>query len=320
MNTSMQAAVPTAPLAIGIDVAAAELVVASWPPGEAWTVANNAAGIAQLVPQLQALAPGLIVLEASGGYERAALAALAAVELPVVRLNPRQVRDFAKALGQLAKTDRLDAQLLARYAATVQPAVRGVPSDNLQLLRDFVAWRRQLLAMHTAEQQRARHVDPRLAARMAEHEAWLTAEVQAVEQEIAALVATEPAWQAAMTCLVTMPGVGLVTAATLLALLPELGQLSRGQIAALVGVAPLNRDSGQHRGKRSIWGGRAVVRQALYMACLSAMRFNPILKAFKERLAAAHKPTMVIIVACMHKLLTHLNAMLRDGAAWTAEA
>ena len=307
-------------LFVGIDVSAACLDIACWPTELSWQEPNTAAGHAALRERLQALAPTRIVLEASGGYERGVLGALAGAALPVVRVNPRHVRDFAKAVGQLAKTDRLDAALLARYAAAVQPPVRAVVGETAQQLRDLVAWRRELLAMRSADDQRARHVDALVAARMARHHAWLTEEVRLVEAEIAALLASQPTWQAALQCLTSMPGVGLITAATLLAVLPELGTLSRTQIAALAGVAPFNHDSGRHRGKRGIWGGRPVARAALYMACVSAIRVNPVLKAFRERLLARQKPPMVAMVACMHKLLTHLNAMLRDSAPWTPQA
>jgi transposase len=308
------------PLFIGIDVSAAHLDLACWPIEQSWQEPNTVAGHAALIARLQPLAPTRIVLEASGGYERGVLSALALAGLPVVRVNPRQVRDFARAHGQLAKTDRLDALLLARYAAAVQPPVRALASESAQQLRDFVAWRRDLLAMRSADDQRARQVDPVVAARMAQHRTWLTEELRLVEVEIARLLASQPTWQAALSCLTSMPGVGMITAATLLALLPELGQLSRTQIAALAGVAPFNRDSGRHRGKRGIWGGRGGVRAARYMACVSALRVNPMLKAFRERLLAAHKAPMVAMVACMHKLLTHLNAMLRDGVPWTSQA
>jgi len=305
---------------VGIDVASTHLDVACWPEEASWQEPNTPVGHAALHVRLAALAPALIVLEASGGYERAVLVMLAQAGLPVVRVNPRQVRDFAKAIGRLAKTDRLDAAVLARYAAAVQPPVRGIADETTQKLRDLLAWRRELLVMQTADEQRARHVEASVAARMARHRAWLAEEVRLVETDLAALLASQPTWQAALACLTTMPGVGMLTAATLLALLPELGQLARTEIAALAGVAPFNRDSGQRRGKRGTWGGRGAVRAALFMACVSAVQHNPVLKAFRERLLAAHKAPMVVMVACMHKLLTHLNAMLRDGVPWASQA
>jgi len=306
----------TDPVSIGIDVGKECLDVACVPSGAVWRVANTEAGIADLIDQLRPLAPSRIVLEASGGYERAVLTELRAADMPAALVNPRQVRDFAKATGRLAKTDRLDAQVLAQFGAVLTPEIRPLPDVALQELRSLVAWRRELKLMQAAEGRRLRMAHPQVAARIRRHQAWLAQEATAIEHELARLIASHPAWQAQLVVLVSVPGIALVTAATLIAELPELGRLSRNQIAALVGVAPLNRDSGRMRGRRRTGGGRRPVRSALSMACLSGVTYNPVLKAFRARLLAAHKPPKVVMVACMHKLLTRLNAMLRDGTTW----
>lgn len=301
---------------IGIDVSAATLDVAVLPAGATWQVANSAAGHAALLSHVRPLAPARIVLEASGGYERAVLAALADAALPVVRVNPRLTRDFARATGRLAKTDRLDALSLARYGQTVQPPVRPVPTAAGQALRALVERRRVLVEMRAAERQRQRQAAGLVQASIEAHVAWLGAQITALETAIAAALAADPAWAATAELVQTMPGIGPVTAATLVAELPELGHLGQRQLAALVGVAPLNQDSGQHRGRRRIWGGRATIRHVLYMATVTAVRHNPVLAAFHARLTAAGKPTKVVLVACLHKLLTILNAMVRDGRVW----
>ncbi len=301
---------------IGIDVSAATLEVAVLPTGATWQVANSAAGHAALLGQVRPLTPARIVLEASGGYERAVLSALAEAALPVVRVNPRLARDFARATGRLAKTDRLDALLLARYGQTVQPLVRPIPEPARQELRALVERRRVLVETRAAERQRQRQAAGLVQASIAAHLAWLGEQITALETAIAEARAAHPAWAATATLVQTMPGIGPVTAATLVAELPELGQLGHGQIAALVGVAPLNQDSGQHRGRRRIWGGRATLRRVLYMATVTAVRHNPVLAAFHARLTAVGKPRKVVLVACLHKLLTILNAMVRDGRAW----
>ena len=301
---------------VGIDVSKDRLDIAMAPDGTAWSVANSEPGLADLVARVAAAAPVAIILEASGGYERLALAELRVANLPAVLVNPRQVRDFAKATGRLAKTDRLDAQLLAHFGATLRPTVRPLPAPELAELRDLVAWRRTVKALQIADGQRARLAHATAADRMRQHLAWLAAEVAAIDRELERLIAANPVWQAQFALLVSMPGIALVTAATLIADLPELGTLSRGQIAALAGVAPINRDSGRAQRRRRTTGGRGPVRSVLYMATLSASHCNPAITAFRDRLTAANKPGKVVIVACMHKLLTHLNAMLRDGVAW----
>jgi transposase len=303
---------------LGIDVSKAYLDVAGLPDTAPWRVANTGAGIDELTARVRDLPLAGIVLEASGGYERVVLTELRAAGLPAVLVNPRQVRDFAKASGRLAKTDRLDAEVLAQFGTALRPEVRAVPDDALRELRTLVAWRRELKGMQTAEGHRAQLAPPLVAARMRRHQAWLAQEATEIERELERLITANPAWYAQFVVLVSVPGIALVTAATLIAELPELGRLSRTQIAALVGVAPMNRDSGRYRGQRRTGGGRRAVRSALYMACLSGVTFNPVLKAFRDRLIAAHKPPKVVLVACMHKLLTRLNAMLRDGVVWDA--
>lgn len=263
------------------------------------------------------------MLEASGGDEVALSVALAEAGLPVVVVNPRQVRHFAKSIGQLAKTDTLDAAVLARYGATVEPPIRPRPDAATRALRAWVGRRRALLAMQTAEKQRQHGPagqDPVVAADLAVSLAGLAGRLAALEQAIAAAIAADPAWQATAELVQSGPGVGPVLAMTLVAELPELGQVDAKPLAVLVGVAPLNRDSGQQRGRRGTWGGRAPIRTALSMATVTAVRFNPVLRAFRARLRTAGKPPKVALVACMHKLLHILNAMVRRGEPWAAPA
>ena len=305
---------------VGIDVAAAHLDVAVAPGGPAWRVANDPAGHTELVGRLGELAPALVVLEASGGYEAPVAAELQAAGLPVAVVNPRQVRDFGRALGQLAKTDALDAALLARFAQAVRPAARPLPDDAAQELKALVGRRRDLVAMQAAEQQRLRQARAGVRAGIEAHLAWLREQLAELDRQVAAAVAASALWQAQAALLRTAQGVGPGVAATLLAELPELGRLTRQRIAALVGVAPPNRDSGTRRGRRGTWGGRAAVRAALYMATLAAVRFNPAVRAFHARPRAAGKPPKVALTACLRELLTVLNAMVRDGAPWTPTA
>lgn len=311
------------PCCIGIDVAKATLDVASEPApalGAQPTVTNDDAGHAALIATLTPLMPTLIVLEATGGYERPVTVALAAAGLPVVVVNPRQVRDFAKATGQLAKTDRLDAAVLARFAAQVQPACRPVPDATTQALRDLLARRRQLVTMLTQERNRLPQARGVIRRDLQQHIRWLERRVHSSDDDVRQAIEASPAWRVRDQLLQSVPGVGPVTAQTLLATLPELGTLSRKQIAALVGVAPWNRDSGQWRGRRQIWGGRAPVRAALYMATFAGVRHNVVLRTFYQRLRAAGKPAKVALVATMHKLLTILNAMLAHQTAWSPAA
>lgn len=306
---------------IGIDVSATTLEGAVLPARHTWQVPNDAAGHASLVSQLAALGPGRIVVEATGGYETAVLVALAAAGLPMVQANPRQVRAFARATGQLAKTDRLDALVLARYGECLQPPLRPLPDAAARPLKAMVARRRDLVEMRAAEQQRRRRRRSGLIRDDIDaHIAELDERIAALEAEPGRLVAAEPAWQATAALVQTMPGIGPITAITLLAELPELGQLAAPPLAVLVGVAPLTRDSGAARGRRGTWGGRATLRRVLYMAAITAVQHNPVLKAFHDRLHAAGKPPKVVLIACLHKLLTILNAMVRDGRPWAAPA
>ena len=301
---------------VGIDVAKATLDLAIRPTGEAWQVPNAEPAIPALVARLRALAPTRIVLEATGGFEHAVVAALAAAGLPVVVANPRQVRDFGRACGQLAKTDRIDAALLARFAERVQPALRPLPDAAAQALDALLTRRRQLLEMLTAERHRLGFARGPIRRDIARHIRWLEKRVTDVDRELGAAIQASPVWRATEDLLRTVPGIGPVVSRTLLGELPELGQLNRKQIAALVGVAPHARDSGTLRGKRMVWGGRAAVRAVLYMGALVAAQFNPVIRAFYQRLRAAGKPAKVALTACMRKLLIILNAMVRTGRPW----
>lgn len=306
---------------VGIDVAKATLDVQVRPSDERWTVANDEAGIRTLVEQLRAVAPQQVVLEATGGYEVAAVSALAAAALPVVVVNPRQVRDFAKATGRLAKTDRLDAATLARFAEQVRPEARPLATAEQQELDALLTRRRQLIEMLTAEKNRLGQVFVRggkpVRKSLKAHIAYLERELRMTDADLGELVRRSPVWRERDDLLQSAPGVGPVLSRTILAALPELGQLDRKAIAALVGVAPLNRDSGMMRGKRMIFGGRAPVRTALYMGTLTATRCNPVIRAFYQRLVAAGKPKKVALTACMRKLLIILNAMVRQGTRWS---
>jgi transposase len=301
---------------VGVDVAKAELVVACRPEGAAWTASNDAEGIAATVARLKSLEPRLIVLEATGGYERVVVAALVAAGLPIVVANPRQVRDFGKATGQLAKTDDLDADLLALFADRVRPTPRPLPDAVVQQLDALMTRRRQLLDMRTAERNRLEHAVGPIRRSLVDHIRWLERRVAAVDRGLDDTIARSPVWRAKEDLLRSVPAVGPVVSRTLLADVPELGHLNRKQIAALVGVAPLARDSGTLRGKRIVWGGRAAVRAVLYMGALVATRRNPVIRAFYRRLLAAGKPKKVALIACMRKLLTILNAMMRTNTTW----
>jgi len=303
---------PTAaPAFVGIDVAKAELVIAIRPSGERWTLANDGAGIQTLVQRVRGHAPTLIVLEATGGYERAAVAALA-----VVVATPRQVRDFARATGQLAKTDRIDAAILALFAERVRPAPRALPDDAAQALDALLTRRRQVLEMLIAERNRLEHAVPAVRRGITQHIRWLERQLADVDRDLDDTIQASPVWRAKEDLLRSTPGVGPILSRTLIGELPELGTLPRKQIAALVGVAPLARDSGTLKHKRLVWGGRAPVRAALFMAALVGTRCNPVLRAFYRRLLAAGKPKKVALTACMRKLLTILNAMMRTNTTW----
>jgi transposase len=304
---------------VGIDVAKAQLDIALRPTGERWTVTNDEPGIAALVTRLQAVLPTLIVLEATGGYHRAVVAALVAAALPVVVVNPRQVRDFAKATGQLAKTDVLDACAVAHFAEAVRPVPRPLPDAQTEELRALLARRRQLIAMRTAAQNRLEHAPRRLRADIEAHIAWLDQHVAVLDNDLDTTLRASPVWREREPLYRSVPSIGPVCARPLVLDLPELGTLSRQRIAALVGVAPCNRDSGTLRGTRTTWGGRAHVRAVLYMSTLVAVRYNPVLKRFYERLRTAGKAAKVALTACMRKLLTILNAMVKHQKPWQSQ-
>jgi transposase len=307
---------------VGIDVAKAELVVASGSTGVVVTHANDEGGVRALVEHLVPLAPELVVLEATGGYELLCVAALTAARLAVVVVNPRQVRDFAKATGQLAKTDRIDAQMLALFGERVRPPVRALPDEGTRELEAVLTRRRQLLEMRQAERNRLAQLfghGQRVKQSLKKHIAYLERELAMTDTELGRMIHESPIWRERDDLLQSVPGIGPVVARTLLAELPELGQLNRRAIAKLVGVAPLNRDSGTWRGQRAIYSGRASVRTAIYMAALVAARRNPVLKAFYQRLLARGKAKKLALVACMRKLLTILNHMLRTEHRWNAQ-
>jgi transposase len=303
---------------VGIDVAQAELVIALRPTEESWTVGNDEPGIAALIRRLRPLAVTLIVLEATGGYERAVVAALATAGVPIVVANPRHVRDFARGTGQLAKTDQVDAQILALFAERVHPTPRPLPDAATRALEALLARRRQLLDMLTAERNRLAHAGPPIAQDLRRHIRWLERRVGKLDNDLDQQIQRSPVWRTQDDLLQSTPGVGPVLSRTLLAALPELGRLTHKQIAALVGVAPLARDSGTRRGHRRVWGGRAAVRAVLYMGALAAAHHNPVIRAFYQRLVTAGKPKKVALTACMHKLLTILNAMVRSNTVWRA--
>jgi transposase len=290
--------------------------VAVSPSGEQWQLTNDDSAIAQLVEQLRSLDPVRIVLEATGGYELAAVAALGIGGLPVVVVNPRQVRDFARSIGRLAKTDALDAQVLALFAARIEPELRPLPDATTRELSAVLARRRQLIEMRTAETNRLKLALEAVRGDIREHVRYLDKRIKELDRELHDRLRASPLWRDKDNLLRSIPGVGPILTTTLLADVPELGTTGHKQIAALVGLAPLNRDSGRWRGKRSIWGGRGHVRAVLYMATLSAIRLNPVLKALYQRLIRAGKPRMIAIVACMHKLLRICNAVLSHQTPW----
>lgn len=302
---------------VGIDVSKAQLDVAIRPTGEKESIANDKAGIKALVKRLAKIEPTLIVLEATGGYERQVARALVSADLPVVVVNPRQVRDFAKATGQLAKTDSIDAAVLAHFAEVIRPELRPLPDVVTLELRALTARRRQILEMIAAENNRLAMTSKAVAKRIDAHIRWLEQELERANQELDRAIEQSPIWKENDELLRSAKGIGPVTSRTLLAELPELGTLDRKQISALVGVAPFNRDSGSLKGRRSIWGGRAPVRCALYMATLVATRRNPVIRNFYKRLTAKGKLFKVALVACMRKLLTILNSMIKHKTRWS---
>lgn len=301
---------------VGIDISKTRLDIAVRPLGIAFGVDHDEAGIVILIERLRQHLPALVVLEATGGLEVMVASALAAAELPVVVVNPRQVRDFAKATGRLAKTDAIDAQVLAQFADAVRPALRPLPDASTQALAALLTRRRQIVDMLTAETNRLGSASRPIRHEIQTHIQWLECQVAKLDKELSQTIRSSPVWRAKDRLLQSMPGVGPVLATTLLASVPELGTLNRRQAAALVGVAPLNRESGAWRGKRLVGGGRAPVRAVLYMGALVASRHNPVLKAFYQRLRQAGKAPKVALTACMRKLLTMLNAMLKDDKPW----
>ena len=301
---------------VGIYVSQERLDVAVRPTGEVWQVSHDSPGIGEVVERLETLMPQTVVLEATGGVEMTLAGELAASGLHVAVVNPRQVRNFARATGKLAKTDALDAQVLAHFADAMRPASRPLPDAGTRELATLVARRRQLVEMITAEKNRFRSAAQRIRPKVEEHICWLEEDLADLDRDMGDFIRSSPMWRDKDGLLRSTPGVGPVLSMTLLSGLPELGTLNRGEIAALVGVAPFNRDSGTLRGKRRVWGGRAQVRAALYMAALVATRFNPVLRSFYQRLCAAGKPKKVALTACMGKLLTILNLMVRQNRHW----
>jgi transposase len=305
------------PHVVGTDVSNATLDIAVRPTGEIWQVANEDRTLPDRVARLRALAPTRIVLEATGGFEHAVVAALAAGGLPVIVANPRQGRDFGRSCGQLAKTDRIDAALLALFAERVQPELRPLPSEAAQVLEAFLTRRRQLLEMLIAERNRLGFAKRPIRRDIDQPIRWLEKRLRGVDRELEAASHASPVWRATEDLLRTVPGIGPVVSRTLLGELPELGRLNRKQIAALVGVAPLARDSGTFRGKRMVWGGRAPVRAVLDMGALVAAQCNPVIRALYQRLRAAGKPAKAALTACRRKLPIILNGMVRTGKPWT---
>jgi transposase len=302
---------------IGIDVSKDRLDVHVRPTNESFAVARDGEGLSTMIERLDRLDPALVVLEATGGFEQTVAAALVAAKLPLVVVNPRQIRDFARATGQLAKTDALDARAIAGFAEKVRPELRPVPDAQARALAELVARRRQIIEMTTAERNRRRQLTVRRLIKGVDRLlAALQKELSELEREIGEAIRGTPAWRERDELLKSVPGVGDIVARSLIADLPELGRLDRKQIAALVGVAPLNRDSGKMRGRRTTWAGRAKVRCVLYMAALVASRRNPVLKAFYQRLLLAGKAKKLALTAVMRKLLTILNAMVRDNKRW----
>lgn len=304
------------PRYVGIDVSKTQVDVAVRPTGQSWVVPYNEDGVAELVSQMVDLGPELVLLEATGGLELSLVAALAAATLPVVVVNPRQVRNFARATGTLAKTDALDAEALAHFAEAVRPDVRPLRDAETQVLNSLVARRQQVVTMLVSEKNRLGTAISAVRPRIEAHIAWLEQELEELDGGLRQTLRQSPVWREKDDLLRSVPGVGEQLSLTLLAHLPELGTLNRRQIASLVGVAPFNRDSGNLRGKRAVWGGRSRVRAALYMGALVGSRHNPVIRDFYQRLLAAGKPKKVALVACMRKLLVILNAMLKHHSYW----
>jgi transposase len=301
---------------VGIDVSKSWLDMAVHEQSAAWRFSNDPEGWVKLVKHLKKLQPTLVVLEATGGFEMLVTAELHHAGLPVVVMNAKRVRDFARATGRLAKTDKLDARVIAHFAAAVRPELRASAGEAEEQLAALLTRRRQLIDMQTVEKNRLVTVRAKMQSNIEAHLQWLAQTLSQLEAEIEAFIRHSPTWRANDALLQSAPGVGAVTSMTLLAMLPELGQLNRQAIAALVGVAPMNKDSGKKQGRRRIFGGRASVRRVLYMAALSATRFNPVIKAFYAVLVKRGKEKKVALTACMRKLLVILNAMMRTRQPW----
>ncbi len=301
---------------VGIDISKTSVDVDSYPVTQPTCFTNDEPGRAAAASYLRGLQPNLIVVEATGGLEAPLVGQLATAGLSVAVVNPRQARDFAKAIGVLAKTDRVDAQILARFGQAVKPAVRPLKPEETLALEAILTRRRQIIEMITAEGNRLSSAAPRIARQIRQHIAWLEKRLHEADQDLDGMLRQSPVWQHKAQLMTSVPGVGRVTAVTLLAELPELGALPRREISALVGVCPYSRDSGKYRGRRTIWGGRAVVRATLYMAAIVASRHNPLIRAFYQKLLSAGKLKKVALVACMRKLLVILNAMLKHDRPW----
>ena len=301
---------------VGIDVSKAMLDCAVLSNQETFRHSNDEAGIAQLMERLRTLSPELVVMEATGGFETAVASALAGAQLRVAVVNPRQVRDFAKAIGRLAKTDQIDAQVIAEFGLAVEPQVFCLPDEDSQALQALLVRRAQLVAMRTQESNRLPLAAPTMRNQIKAHIAWLDKNISKLDVDLTMKLRSSPAWKAKVDLLRSFTGIGRITSGGLMAELPELGQLNRQKISALVGVAPFNRDSGKFKGQRKIWGGRARIRATLYMAALTAIRCNPVIRPFYQRLIAKGKPHKVAMVACMRKMLTILNVMVRTNVHW----
>ncbi len=304
---------------VGIDVSKAALDVAVLPSGEVLQFANDANGIEELGKKLKLASADLVVMEATGGYETAVATALVGSGLRVAVVNPRQIRDFAKATGRLAKNDRIDAQVIAAFGQAIEPEIVRLPDEDARALEALLVRRRQLVAMRVQEVNRLGLMQGAMRKRIKAHIDWLEKEIDKLDVDLTAGLRSSPAWRAKDELLRSFKGVGPITSGTLMVALPELGQLDRRAIAALVGLAPFNCDSGVMRGRRSIYGGRSQVRTLLYMAATTAIRSNPVIRAFYERLKSRGKPHKVAMVACMRKMLTILNAMVRQSTPWTPE-
>ncbi len=301
---------------VGIDVSKDSLEAAIWPQGQRMCFAQTSDGLSLLADFIQSFSPRLVVLEATGGLERAAVATLALKDLPVVVVNPRQVRDFAKSKGILAKTDALDASIIAQFGEAIRPERRSLKTEEAQELEGLLCRRRQIVQMLTMEKNRLHSAAPRARKDILLHIAWLEKRLEKIEKDVDQTIQQSPIWRAKDELLQTVKGIGPISSRTLVSDLPELGTLSRQKISALVGVAPMNRDSGKFRGRRMIQRGRGKIRAVLYMGTVSAIRSNPVIHAFHERLIKAGKPPKVAITACMRKLLTILNAMMKNQTPW----